>query len=596
MKCSMRPTLSFDALTLHAVVDELRTAVLGGRVQRVAAPGVNVLGLEVYARGERTNLLISADPNAARVCVTRERLAQGSETATPLLLLLRKYVRDGRLVELRQPPLERVLELCVNPPAADRAAETGGNDLVRLIIEVMGRRSNAVLVAQDGTIMDALRRARREKNPSRPILPRLRYDPPPPQDRLDPFAEDTWEILREQRYRSPADPLAELLGAELRGFSPLLSREVAFRATGRTDAPLSEVDWPTLRRASSEMLAPVGGGGKWAPSVARWQGRVIGFAAYRLRHLEASCDVEDVALISEAVEVAYAGGGATAEAPRREATDQLVQPILDAIDARRSQVHRRRLALARARESAGDPEQLRTAGQTILAYLHTIQEGQDTLEVDGLTVPLDPRASGLENAQRYFRDYKKARDASRRVPELLDRAEAEAAYLDDMSALAQLVDDPGRLRALRAELRASGIVDDPRPIRKSRRGAGEEGVRPISVPLSDGLTALVGTSARTNERLTFDTAAQDDVWLHARQMPGAHVIVRTGGRQISPRALEEAASLAAYYSSGREAARVPVDWTLRKFVRKIRGGPPGRVSYINEQTVQVEPKVPSAAG
>ncbi len=591
----MKPNLSFDALTLHAVSDELRSAVLGGRVQKVLLAGPTALALEVYARGARTNLLISADPHAARVCLMRERLARGSETATPLLLLLRKYVRDARLASLHQPPLERVLEIEFSSSVGSQSVGTDERHLVRLIIEVMGRRSNAVLVADDGAILDALRRASREKNPSRPILPRLRYAQPPPQDRRDPLAEDTWERLRELRHQSPEVALADVLGAELRGFSPILARELAFRTAGRLDATVAEADWSILRRGAAELLAPARGEAVWRPCVARWEGRVVAFAAYRLTHLETTCQLEHVGSISEAIELAYAHEPERAGRMAADAPSQITRPLLEAIAARRAQVERRQAALGRAREAAGDPEELRQAGELILAFLHEIGDEQTVLQVDGTTIQLDPRDSPLENAQRYFRDYKKARDASRRVPELLNRATLELAYLDDMRTFAETVDDPGRLRTLRAELRAAGVVDEGVGA-KSKKRRQEEGVRPISVPISDGFVALVGTSARTNERVTFDVATQDDVWLHARQLPGAHVVVRTGGRQLPNRALLEAAGLAAYYSRGREANRVPVDWTLRKYVRKIRGGPPGRVSYINEQTVEVEPRTPSPSG
>src|SRR5215216_7001362 len=237
----MKPSLSFDALTLHAVVDEIRERFAGGRIQKVGLVDEWTLVLELYGKGSRESLLISADPHAARVCLTRDRPERAAEKVTPFLLLLRKYVRDGRLEMLSQPPLERVLELRVS-----RRDDEGSASQVGLIIEVMGRRSNAVLVSEDGAIMDALRRASAEKNPIRPILPRRRYEPPPAQERKLPFALDTWDQLTQLAAQRPDGHLAELLGSELAGFSRLVAREVAFRATGDISTPVSRVDWSTV--------------------------------------------------------------------------------------------------------------------------------------------------------------------------------------------------------------------------------------------------------------------------------------------------------------------------------------------------------------
>ena len=585
----MKPTLSFDALTLHAVADELRATVLGAQIQKVVPVGAEALGLELYGRGGRANLLVSVESSAARVCLTEERPVRASETVTPLLLLLRKYVRDGRVATIEQPTLERVLELRVT-----KRDDTGEPREVCLIIEVMGRRSNTVLVAEDGTILDALRRAGRDKNPSRPILPHLRYTPPPRQERLNPLALDTWDRLRASAAASPGGTLADLLAGELAGFSPLLAREAAFRAAGRVDAAAEEADWTAVRAAVGELLAPINDHAAWAPSLARWQGVPIAFAAYRLRHLEPRCDVEDVASISRAVAEAYAANATgTARSAGPAVGGQLARPLLDAISERRALVDRRRAALERSRAAAGDPDALRVAGETILAAAHSIRPGQETVELGGHTVELDPRETPVENAQRYFREYRRARDAARRVPELLQRADLELRYLDEMRALVELADDPGRVGALGEELRTAGVLKDRAPRRPKKGRPAEPGPRPLAVPLADGYVALVGTSARGNERVTFDLAAQDDVWLHARNLPGAHVIVRTAGRQPPPGVLAEAAGLAAYYSQARAAGRVPVDWTLRKHVRKIRGGPPGLVTYVDERTLEVAPRAPA---
>jgi predicted ribosome quality control (RQC) complex YloA/Tae2 family protein len=334
----------------------------------------------------------------------------------------------------------------------------------------MGRRSNAVLVSDDRTIMDAMRRASAEKNPIRPILPHRPYVAPPAQDRRLPFAMDTWEALIALAGLKPNGQLAELLAGELAGFSRLSAREVAFRATGDSTTPVSRVDdWSVVFDTVLDLLGSIPGDGQWSPCVARFEGHLVAFAPYRLRHLEAICEVEDIASISEAVELCYAGrADAEAHAGIPETANQLVRPLIDAITARRTQVDRRRNALARSREAAGDPEPLRQIGQAILANAYLIVPGQDRLRVDGLDIRLEPRESASENAKRYFNQYKRARDASRRVPELVAVADRELSYLAEMDTMVRIADDPSRVRALREELRVAGIVKDrtPRPVKK----------------------------------------------------------------------------------------------------------------------------------
>ena len=580
----MKPTLSFDALTLHAVADELTATIVGARLPKCVAVGRQALGLELYGRGQRSSLLISAESDAARVCLTKERLAAGSQHVTPFLLLLRKHVRDGRVESLHQTPLERVLELRIS-----KRDDAGSLRAVGLIIEVMGRRSNAVLISDDGTILDALRRAGPTKNPHRPIAPRFRYEPPPPQERLDPSAQDTWDHLRRHASDRSDETLAGLLSATLRGFSPLLAREVSFRSAGHVEAPSRAIDWEAVRATVRGLLAPIQSDAVWQPSVARHEGRVVAFAAYRLSHLEAHCTVEDVDSISEAVELAYAEPPAP-RAGKAPPVMGLKSRLLRAIDTRRTVVERRRSALARSREALADPDQLRAAGEWVLATAQQIESGQETLEIDGHVIKLDERITPLENAQRYFREYKKARDAARQVPELLRKAELEIAYLDDMRTLVDLTQDDGRLGAIRNELRSAGVMTDRAPKPATNRRPGDRFPGALTVPLDDGFVAIVGTSAKSNERVTFELAGQDDLWLHARNLPGAHVVVRTGDRDLPRRVLLQAAQVAARYSQGHAATRVPVDWTRRKYVRKIRGGPAGLVSYINEQTVNVAPR------
>jgi len=559
----------FDALTMAAVADELREKILGGRVQKVLLPDDLSVGLEVYSHGRRHYLLASAHPQHARVHLVGERLRRGVEKPTPLLLLLRKYVRHGRIAAIEQPSLERVLRIEVEHPQGDTS----------LIIEVMGRHSNIVLVAADGAILDSVKRIGPNLSRYRTILPQRPYVPPPPQAKLDPT--DVTELrLREMLSAAPPDePLWRALVRGIRGVSPLLAREVAYRATGNAEALASQVTAISpLLDTFREMLIPVWEH-RWQPTVAKSDDRLLAFAPYPLTQFGT---YEKVASISQAVEAYYrevVGEDAYAAAKKR---------VREAIAKAREQLRRKRESLQRALTPTDKIEELRLKGEMILAYAHRIAPGQRKLMVDQppLAIELDPRLSPAENARAYFAEYRKAKRAAEDIPALLERAELEMRYLDQLEADLDLAANWPEVEEVKAALAEGGYIREERRRRKAGRS------EPLAFRSSDGLLILVGKNSRQNEEVTFRRAAPDDLWLHARDVPGAHVVVKAGGREVPQATLRQAAQLAAYYSQARGEAKVAVDYTLRRHVRRLKGAGRGMVTYKHERTIVVKPALP----
>lgn len=569
--------MAFDALTLAAVRDELAATVIGGVIQRVVLTGELAVGLEIYGQRRKRFLLCSAEPLAARVCLAEDRPVRDSDTPTPFLLLLRKHVRDGRLIEIDQPPYERLLKLRI----AKRGA-VGAREEVDLIIETMGRRSNVLLVDANGLILDALRRSGPTRNPKRPILPRRPYQEPPAQNRLDPLDPATHALLAEEAPRSGSQPLAELLGQRLAGFSPLAAREAAFRATASASATAGEADWKQVEAAVRGLLEPLSGG-VWQPTVSFRDGQVTAFAPYLLSHL-ADQEQRSLPSISQAIELGFSATTTTARRPQPR-----IRALAARIDALLAETERKRAALERSLEAAQQAETLKRAGQAVLASLVVIEPGQRQLEFDGQEIQLSPLLTPLENAQRLFRDYRKARDAARQVPALLKSVDFRQRQLAELRVLAELADSPARQHAIVDELASLDESPSVQPAASSAK-ASRQAEKLVQGRVSrhrtpEGLEVLVGTSGRGNETVTFKLASGDDLWLHARGAPGAHVILRTAGRAPSEDSLAFAARLAAHNSQARAAGRVEVDYTPRKHVRKIPGAPPGLVTYSHEQTV-----------
>jgi predicted ribosome quality control (RQC) complex YloA/Tae2 family protein len=609
--------MTFDTLALHAVRDELEQQLRGGRVQQVFPISSTDLGLEVYAQHRRRHVLFSIDPLHAGVHLVSTPLRRATEAVTPFLLLLRKYVRGGWMERFQQPRLERVLSVQIASRQDDDSMRH-----VELVLEAMGRRSNLLLVDEDAAIMDAMKRLPPARNPSRPLLPHLRYTLPPPQERLDPLAESTIARLREAALTGGRSrTLAELLTAHLAGCSPQLARELAYRTAGSTEAPAElSTDWGGLRQAIHALYRPLEDGA-WQPTLVLRGGRPIAFAPYLLTHLSDAV-VQPCASMSQAIEAYLAGGGLDAstadghmhpEPPAAAPTDgdspatrpshvgtRSVAPtlapraLLDAVARRREQLARKREALGRALTSATDPEALRTAGDAILASAASIELGQEALCWEGRIIPLDPTLDPIENAQRYFRDYRKARDAAEQVPALLQHVENDLTYLDELSGFLARATDPAQLRMVQAELAEIGVGRAGRSPRRPKATPGKRstsstapGVR--GIPTEYGQDILLGMSAHGNQAVTFEMAQADDVWLHARGVPGAHVVIRTHGAPAPTPLLERAAKLAAAHSAASGANRVQVDWTLRRYVKRRPGGRPGQVTYTHEQTILVEP-------
>ncbi len=579
--------MNFDALTLAAVADELRRTIVGGRIQRVLLTSPLSIGMEVYHAGKRWQLAASADPRNARLHLITAKPTRGVERETPLSLLLRKYVRNGIVSTIEQPPLERVLVLSIikHPPVRkdDGGAEPDDDDVdaeqrCELVFEVMGQRSNIILVDDDNLILDAVKRIPAEGN-RRTIMPREVYVAPPRQlDRRDPrtvTANGIAVLLQETAGQTERDLGKAIIGAYA-GVSPQQAREAIMRATGQPKAELS----PTLPfEAIAAALR-----GLWtepfAPSLAYADDQPTAFAPYLMTQYP---HVQPVSSISAALEAFYASSDQiTAHAQRREA---LRQRLLDV----RERLQRQHDALSRELERAAALDRLRWEGEMIFGYLHTLEPGQTTLQVEGETIKLDPHKTPVENAQARFREYDKAKGALAGVPERLAAADGQLRYLDETLTLLELADSYEAIAAIEREVQEQGLV---KPSGGKAQMRGPRGA-PLRLQSSDGLAILVGRSAGQNDEVTFRLARPDDLWLHVRDMPGAHVVVQAAG-DVPQRTVDEAAGLAAHFSAARNSTSAEVIVTQRRHVRKIPGGPPGLVSFRNEHTIRAAPVAPAA--
>jgi predicted ribosome quality control (RQC) complex YloA/Tae2 family protein len=558
----------FDALTAAAVAAELRAELLEGRVQDVLLLDRLSLSLEIYAHHRRHYLFASAHPQTARMHLMADRPRRGSDAVPPLLLLLRKYVRGARLVDVRQPPAERILHLLFEGPQGPTT----------LVVETMGRYSNLMLIEEDGAVLDAMKRIGPGTNRYRVVLPSHAYMPPPPQAKLLPDQVTEYR-LRQWLAQSPPDQtVRQALVAGIAGISPLAAREIAFRALQDVDAPVASVQriTPLLEAHRSLTTEPP------QPCVVYDEDdEVIAFAAYPLTHMRSWQPVDSMS----AALVAYFG-------QESAGYQKAKAPLLEAIASARERLARRRQKLAEERAAAGDPDLLKQMGEAILAYAYQIQPGQAELVAEWLPgqpplrVPLDPKLSPADNAQAYFRRYRKAQRTGQEIPVQLRQVETDQDYLDQLAQDLNMAESRPEIDAVAQALTQAAYL------RPKRKPLSSPAARPLRFTSPDGFIVWVGKNALQNDQVTFRRAAPDDLWLHARGVSGAHVIIQTQGQPVPERTLEWSAGLAAYYSRGRNDTQVEVDVVPRRQVYRLKGGRPGQVTYRHERSLSVVPRHP----
>ncbi len=628
--------MTIDALSLAAIRTEALEAARGYRIQKIVPTGPLSIVFEVYnsARRGRVQLLMSADAQYARFQIIQEKVSQQPGEPTPFLLLLRKYVRSGILTNIEQLPFERIVILTIekkfplgkrpyfgaagsvpHAPDPDEADddqdEEPGDDenfelyQSKLVCEMMGRHSNIMLLSEEGVIIDAIKRVAPSKNRYRLILPHQPYVPPPPQSKqafhLESPASFT-RLMSSLAEKEPGASLWQTLVGTFSGVGPELGRELAYRmaeAKGQTKTELKLGDlqrWEGLYSEMRLLLWPLNpnykpGEEKIVPSIVRdEEDEIVAFAPYEIRQFRSKgLEPQLVESVSRAAEEYFGQTEAVGGQSQRKAQIALM------LGEHQERLRRRAAAMEASLKKAASAEELKRKGEAIYAHLWEIQPGQTKLVADGLSVDLDPDRTPSENAQTYFRDYDKGRQALAGVPELLEEARYEMSYLDEMLTALDLAESFEEVVGIRAELSENGYGSrvTAKEAVKTRTTRPKKRKLPQTPTFTspDGFSIFVGKSAQHNDFVTFELGEKSDIWLHARGIPGSHVIIKTGGREAPAPTLEMAAALAAYYSKGQTNTKVEVVYAPQKYVRKIKGPHPGLVTYSQELgSINVKPQ------
>jgi len=564
--------MPLDAICMTALLDELRTVLEGGKIDKIYQPAKDEVIFHMRANGGNVKLLLSANPGHPRPQLT-ELSRENPETPPMFCMLLRKHLTGARLLELTQPPMERLAEL-----RFETLNELGDRVERRLILECIGRKSNLILLDDEGRITDCIRRVDSDISTQRPVMPGMFYQYPQAPDKLNPLSLEEEELYNLLLFAPPDKAWDKWLLDTFNGISPLVARELVFRA-GEDAAELAAQGVKLFKCAKDKNFTAV--------ALMR-EGKFADFSFLPILQYGPATELKRFETFSKMLDDFYEAREA------QERVKQRGQDFIKSVTNARDRIARRIANQEKELAAAADRETMRQYGDIITSNLHVMKRGMTLLKAANfydpdyreVEIPLDPLKTPQQNAAKYYRDYTKAKTAEEMLQIQLEKGRAELDYLNSVLESITLSEGDRDLQEIRQELTETGYLRRQKTAAKREKKVVS---KPMEFRSSAGLRISVGKNNSQNDRLTTKEAFKSDIWLHTQKIHGSHVIVHTEGGKPDEESLREAAVLAAWFSQGRESGRVPVDYTPVRFVKKPAGARPGMVVYTTYETMYVTP-------
>ena len=574
--------MPLDAITLSSVVEELKSHILGAKLDKIYQPTRDQVVFLLRTKEGASRLLLSANPSAPRVHFTRESV-ENPASPPMFCMLLRKHLAGGRFEDITQPPMERVVDFSLG------CTDEFGEPVTRhVILEIMGRNSNLILTGGDGRIIDCVRRVDYEMSEQRQVLPGLYYHLPPSQNKLSPGAatlEDITALL--QRISTPTRPDGFLMD-HFSGLPPLICRELCFRYNPVLEdlnalSSASRYGFGAYLKAEFQKLLE----GPRMPYLLLKNGTPWDFTYLPILQYGAMVESQRQESFSALLDGFYAKRDAAARMKSKSQATLKTVTNLRNRTARKLQNQRKELA------GAADRDTFRIRGELITANLYRMERGQTKLlaenyydpELKQVEIPLNPTLSPQQNAAKYFKDYNKAKNAEQYLTEQIAKGETELNYLESILDELSRAETEKDLTDIRQELISGGYLRNTDKKKRMKTAPS----RPMEFMSSSGLRIRVGRNNVQNDQLTLKSSYKSDLWFHTQKIHGSHVILSCEGQQPDEQSILEAAQLAAYYSQARDSQNVPVDYCPVKQVKKPAGAKPGMVIYEHYHTLYVDP-------
>ena len=569
--------MAFDAVAVRCLVKDLKDKLINSRIDKIHQPEKDEITINLRTMTDNFKLVLSASPAHPRVHFTN--VSKKNPISAPMFcMLLRKHIGSGKITDIEQIGFERIIKFSI-----ESYDELGDLTTKYLIVEIMGRHSNIILTNQDMRILDCIKHIDFTVSSVRQLLPGLDYVSPPVQDKTDlTEISETANI----DFSSPIQTADKAILSAIAGISPLTSREIVYRAFGRTDVKCSELTDNGRNKLLYETvkLAKDVQQNNFSPCmiINSVSGKLMEFSATPITQYESLAEIKEFDDISVLLDMH--------ERMRQKSAD-LVKLLNNNIE----RVSKKLGILNKTLADSENKDKYKIYGDLLMANLYNMKNGQSSVEVidyykeDSPTVkiPLSPQLSPSQNAQKYYKRYNKAKNAEIEAAKQIENAKNDLEYLESTLAAIETSDTESDLNAIRAELIAEGYLNRKFNPKKQKQNAS----KPMHFVSSDGFDIYVGKNNTQNDYLTLKFANSSDLWFHTKNIHGSHTIIKLGlDKDVPKTTITEAAELAAYYSKGRDSSQVPVDFTQIKNVKKPNGAKPGMVIYDYYNTIYVTPK------
>ena len=567
--------MAFDGIVVANLVHELKEQLQNGRIAKIAQPEADELLLTIKTPAGQKRLYLSASASLPLVYLT-ESNKTSPMTAPNFCMLLRKHIANGRIVDIYQPRLERIIHFTI-----EHLDELG--DLCRkdLIVEIMGKHSNIIFCTENGTIIDSIKHVSAQMSSVREVLPGRSYFVPDTMEKQDPLSVD-FETFS-QVLRAKPMPLSKAIYTSFTGVSPVTAEAVCSIAQVDSGLPASAFSEDILRHVYNQFDIYFSGvkEQRFSPAIYYEGKEPKEFSSLPLP--QKRWERVEFDSISRVLETYYALKN-TITRIRQKSTDlrHILQTALER-NRKKYDLQMRQLKDTESRDK------FKVYGELINTYGYNLEEGAKKLEAlnyynnEMVSIPLDPTKTAQENSQRYFDRYNKLKRTYEALSRLIQETQEEISYLESVRTSLDIAMSEDDLAEIKEELISSGLM---------RRKFSKKKVKIKNTPLhyvsSDGYHMYVGKNNFQNDQLTFDLAVGNDWWFHVKQAPGSHVIVKTNGEDLPDQTFEEAGRLAAYYSSMRGVEKVEIDYVEKKHVKKPKGGKPGFVVYYTNYSLVID--------
>ncbi len=575
--------MALDGIVLSNIVSDFRRDFIGGRILKIYQTEKDELIIGVRGQGENSKILLTAHSNYPRIHLTT--VDKDNPKVPPMFcMLLRKHIGGGRILDIVQPDFERIVEIHI-----ESRNELGDMTTKRLVIEIMGRHSNIMLLGDDDIVIDSIKHIGKMQSSVRQIFPGRTYVYPPSQDKHNP-TNRTFEGYNESFELEKPMRLHKRLYTLYSGMSPLIAKEICHRAIVDPATLTSDLTQDEKRLVYNQLdnLYEEVEAENYGPAVYKDEtGKIMAFSSVPLFSFS---DLEKVPFdsISALLEDFYFDQSQSSRVDQKT-TD--MKKVLD--NHHQRAIHKKEIQL-NALEESSQRDEFKIWGELLTANVHSIPENQNTFttinyydEAMGeITIPLDPHKTPIQNAQRYFKHYNKAKRTEIAAHKQLKSIEQDLLYLESLFSTLDTLEDENDIAEFRDELVESGYLKAKR-VKKFNK---PKKPKPLHFVSDDGFDIYVGKNNVQNDQLTLKTAANYDLWFHTKDIPGSHVIIHTKRENVPETTLVQAALLAAYYSKAKASSNVPVDYTEKRNVRKPNGAKPGMVIYDTNKTLYVTPE------